>query len=154
MGAWATLRRCLVLCAVAGAVAACDTTVVNHGHRLVDDDVARIRPGLSSKGEVASLLGSPSALASFDDDTWYYVGRRVEEQTFFNRRLTAQNVVRVRFDATGTVAGIDRFDLADAREVRPNPEATPTGGNEYTIIEQLIGNIGRFGAGDSAPPQF
>ncbi len=139
---------------VAIGLAGCDTTVTNHGHRLIDDDVARIRPGLSSKGEVASLLGTPSAFATFDENTWYYVGRRTEEQTFFNRRLTSQDVLRVRFDDNGVVAGVDRFDMADAREVVPNSDVTPTGGNEYTILEQLVGNIGRFGAGDAPPPRY
>ncbi|TVQ35051.1 MAG: outer membrane protein assembly factor BamE [Geminicoccaceae bacterium] len=149
------LYRVVGVAALAVLLAACNTTVINHGHRLIEDDVNRIRPGMSTKAEVVNLLGSPSALASFDDDTWYYVGRRVEEETFFNRRLASQDVVRVRFDERGIVAGVDRFDLADAREVTPERDITPTGGNEMTIVEQFITNIGRFG-GDTGPasPRF
>jgi len=125
---------------------ACSTTVETHGHRLDEERVAQIRPGASSRGDVASLLGSPSTLASFDSRTWYYVGRRVEEQNFFDRDLAAQDVVRVRFDETGTVAAVDRFALADARAVDPADDETPTGGNELNVVEQFIGNIGRFNA--------
>ncbi|MFW5834563.1 MAG: outer membrane protein assembly factor BamE [Pseudomonadota bacterium] len=136
-------------------LAACDTTVVSHGHRLIEDDVARIRPGLSSKSEVVSLLGSPSAESTFEEDTWYYVGQRVEERTFFNRRLAAQDVVRVRFDDLGLVRDVERFDMADAREVAPIEDETPTGGNEMSIVEQFIGNIGRFADdGTQAPSRF
>ncbi|MFP4359860.1 MAG: outer membrane protein assembly factor BamE [Alphaproteobacteria bacterium] len=128
---------------------ACSTNVETHGHRLDEDRVAEIRPGGSSRGDVSSLLGTPSTLASFDDRTWYYVGRRVEEQNFFNRDLAAQDVVRVRFDEFGIVQEVDRFELADARAVQPVRDATPTGGNELNVVQQFIGNIGRFNAGDA-----
>jgi outer membrane protein assembly factor BamE (lipoprotein component of BamABCDE complex) len=145
----------MVAAALAASLAACDTTVVTHGHRLIDDDIARIRPGMSSKSEVVSLLGSPSAESTFEADTWYYVGRRVEERTFFNRRLAAQDVVRVRFDDLGLVRDVERFDMADAREIDPVEDETPTGGNEMSILEQFIGNIGRFtDEGGQPPPRF
>ncbi len=123
----------------------------NHGHRIVAEDLEQIRPGVTSQSQVASLLGSPSTRSSFDDRTWYYVNRRVEEQTFYNRELTNQDVVRVRFDETGTVETVDRYDVADAHDVAFNDDATPTGGNELNIFQQFIGNIGRFNPGSSDP---
>ncbi len=137
------LLRFTALGLLVGLVA-CQTTVQNHGHRLDEERIDRIRPGLSSRGDVAQLLGSPSTLASFDDRTWYYVGRRVEEQSFYNRDLAAQDVLRVRFDERGIVSGVDRFELADARAIEPVDDQTPTGGNELNIVQQFIGNIGRF----------
>jgi outer membrane protein assembly factor BamE (lipoprotein component of BamABCDE complex) len=134
-------------------LAACQPTIETHGHRLDEDQLTRIRPGASSRGDVAALLGTPSTLSSFDDRTWYYVGRRVEEQSFFDRDLTAQDVVRVRFDENGTVQRVERFELADARAVDPVDDETPTGGNEMNIVEQFIGNIGRFNTGGDAPPR-
>lgn len=137
------LLRLTALVLLVGVVA-CQTTVQNHGHRLDEERIERIRPGLSSRGDVAQLMGSPSTLASFDDRTWYYVGRRVEEQSFYNRDLAAQDVLRVRFDERGIVSGVDRFELADARAIEPVDDQTPTGGNELNIVQQFIGNIGRF----------
>lgn len=140
-----------VVLGLAVLVAGCQTTVETHGHRLDEERVDRIRPGTTSRGDVATLLGTPSALASFDDRTWYYVGRRVEEQTFFNRDVAAQDVVRVRFDERGLVERVDRFALADARDVEPVDDETPTGGNELGLVQQFIGNIGRFNPGSSPP---
>jgi outer membrane protein assembly factor BamE (lipoprotein component of BamABCDE complex) len=136
---------------LAALLAACQPTIETHGHRLDEDRLARIRPGASSRGDVAALLGSPSTLSSFDDRTWYYVGRRVEEQTFFNRDLTAQDVVRVRFSETGMVEAVERFELADARAIDPVDDETPTGGNELNVVQQFIGNIGRFNTGGTPP---
>lgn len=123
----------------------------NHGHRFDAEDLARIRPGISSEAEVAAVLGTPSARASFDERTWYYVNRRVEEETFYSSELTNQDVVRVRFDELGIVSAIERFDVDDARQVAFNEDATPTGGNELNVIEQFIGNIGRFNPPAAGP---
>jgi len=134
----------LIVPTLALMLVACETAVSTHGHRIDEQEIASIRPGVSSQGDVAAVLGTPSTLASFDDRTWYYVGRRTEEQSFFARKVAAQDVVRVRFDETGVVTGVDRFALADARDVDPVNDETPTGGNELNVVEQFIGNIGRF----------
>jgi outer membrane protein assembly factor BamE (lipoprotein component of BamABCDE complex) len=133
-------------------LAACQPTVEMHGHRLDEETVNSIRPGATSRGDVAAMLGTPSTRASFDDRTWYYVGRRVEEQSFFDRDLEAQDVVRVRFDERGIVERVERYALADAREVDPVADETPTGGNDLNVIEQFIGNIGRFNPTGEGPP--
>ncbi len=125
---------------------ACQTTVRNHGHQFDGEDLARIMPGATSQAEVTALLGTPSTRASFDNQVWYYVNRRVEEQTFFSKELTHQDVVRVSFDDTGTVEELSIFDMEDAKQVAFDDDATPTGGNELNVIEQFIGNIGRFNA--------
>ena len=126
----------------------CSPTVETHGFRFDEERLAQIRPGATTRGDVAAILGTPSTLSSFDPAVWYYVGRRVEEQSFFNRDLEAQDVLLVRFDEIGVVAEVQRFELADARAVEPVDDETPTGGNELNVVQQFIGNIGRFNTGE------
>lgn len=136
-------RLLLPLCAAA-LLAACSPTVEQHGQRLDPDLLAAIRPGVSSKEEVVRLLGSPSAAGTFDDRTWYYVTQRVEKTSFFQNRLVDQKVVAVRFDERGIVRAVEERGLEDARAVQPVADETPTRGSELTLVQQLIGNIGRF----------
>jgi outer membrane protein assembly factor BamE (lipoprotein component of BamABCDE complex) len=130
--------------AVAG-LAACAPQVSQHGHTIDADSVARITPGVTSREEVARLLGSPSALATFEDDRWYYVTQRRESRSFFQNEITEQDVVTVTFDDRGVVRNVERHGMDQAMAIEPDPDATQTLGNELTIVEQLIGNIGRFG---------
>lgn len=133
------------------ALGACETSVKTHGYRLADEDLARIRPGFTSQGEVAALLGTPSTRAAFDEGDWYYVHRRVEQRTFYNRRLASQEVVHVAFDDRGIVRAVERYDVDDAHAVEPVDAQTPTGGNDLSIVEQFIGNIGRFNPPTGGP---
>lgn len=128
----------------AALLGACSPTVEQHGQLLDPVLLAAIRPGVSSKEEVMRLLGSPSASGTFDDRSWYYVTQRVERKSFFQNHLVEQKVVAVRFDERGIVQAVEERGLDHARAIEPVAEATPTRGSELTLVQQFIGNIGRF----------
>jgi outer membrane protein assembly factor BamE (lipoprotein component of BamABCDE complex) len=129
-------------------LAACAANISTHGHRLDAAALAQIEPGQSSQGDVMQLLGSPSSLATFDDQTWYYVSQRIERHSFYFNSVVAQDVVAIVFDDQGTVSRVDRHDLNGAREIDLVDRETPTAGNELTVLEQFLGNIGRFNPPD------
>lgn len=125
-------------------VGACSPVITNHGHRLDPDVIAEIQPGVTSREEVFRLLGSPSSIGTFDSERWYYISQRTEELSFYQRELTEQDVLAVEFDAAGIVSDLGRRDLAQALAIEPAPERTETLGNELTLLQQLLGNVGRF----------
>ena len=144
-----TASGLLWIIASIGALAACSPTVATHGHRIDDEALARIQPGLTSRNEVLGLLGSPSSLSTFDDGSWYYVSQRTERKSFYQADVVDQQVVTISFDDTGTVETVEQVDLADAREIELVDRETPTEGNELSVLEQFIGNVGRFNLPES-----
>ena len=125
-------------------MAGCTTSISTHGHRLDAAALAQIEPGQSSQGDVIQLLGSPSSLATFDDHTWYYISQRTERHSFYHSSIVAQDVVAIVFDDQGTVNQVNRHDLNGAMDVDLVGRETPTSGNEMSVLEQFLGNIGRF----------
>jgi len=123
---------------------ACSPNISTHGHRLDAAALARVEPGNSSQNDVIQLLGSPSALATFDDRTWYYISQRTERHSFYFETVVSQDVVAIVFDDQGTVSAINRNGLDSALDIDPIDRETPTAGNELTVLEQFLGNIGRF----------
>ena len=108
-------------------------------------------PGVTSREEVYRVLGSPSTLAPFDSLHWYYVSQRTEQMSFYQSEITNQDVVTVVFDQAGIVDEIQRLDLSKANNIDPDEEKTRTLGNELSVFEQFIGNIGRFSAPIDGP---
>ncbi len=135
----------LALAVAIGGLAGCTPQLSQHGHTIDPESLTRITPGVSSREEVARLLGSPSALAMFEDSRWYYVSQQRERRSFFQSRITEQEVVTISFDDRGIVRDIDLHGMDQAMAIDPDPDSTRTLGNELSIVEQLIGNIGRFG---------
>jgi outer membrane protein assembly factor BamE (lipoprotein component of BamABCDE complex) len=111
--------------------------------------LASIKPGVTDKASVTKLLGSPSSVATFDADTWYYISQETRNVAFFKPELQDEKVVTISFNNKGIVQKIAYLGMQDHREIEPNPDKTPAPGREFTLIEQLIGNFGRFSAPDA-----
>ncbi len=135
--------------------AACAPQISTHGYHLDEAALAQLEPGRTTRDGTLQLLGSPSSIATFDDKVWYYVSQRTEHVSFYQDEVVDQKVVSVTFDDAGILREIERDDLDDAIEVGLVDRETPTSGNELSVFEQFIGNIGRFnpeGAEDADQP--
>ena len=102
-----------------------------------------------------SLLGTPSSIATFDGDTWYYISKKEKQIAFLKPDILDQEVYAVHFDDKGIVSDVKHLNMQNAQAMTPNPDATPAQGREFTFLEQLIGNFGKFnaaGAGSSGGP--
>ena len=56
-----------------------------------------------------------------------------------------RSVLALDFDERGILISARQLNLEDGIDVAIAQRATPTKGREYNLLEQLIGNIGRFG---------
>lgn len=137
-------RHVFLGCALAAAIlAGCTPQVHVQGHVSSPDTLAEIEPGVQTRAEVARLLGTPSAVATFDDKRWYYISRRTETTAFYDPELIDQQVTVITFDENDVVAEIVTVAADEARAIEPVEEESPTRGGSFGILEQLLGNIGR-----------
>lgn len=126
------------------ALGACEQTVQVRGNMPLDEDLARINPGKHSRNDVARLLGSPSAVSTFQDSKWYYIGQKTSDFAFFAPEVLERKVVVVSFDDSGNVAQTETLTLADSQDIDPIDRKTPTEGKELNFFQQIFGNLGRF----------
>ncbi len=138
------LSRLFPVLGVVAVLAACEPTIQQHGQLVDPAALAHVRPGITSREEVQRLLGSPSAVGTFDGRRWYYITQTVEKRSFYDKKLADQRVYEIVFDDRGIVQRIDEKNLQQARAIRPVDDKTPTFGNELSLLQQLLGNIGRF----------
>src|SRR5918994_200423 len=79
------------------ALIGCVPQVSNHGYRLDEAALAQVEPGRTSRDQVLQLLGSPSALTTFDGSVWYYVSQRTERLSFYQEDVVNQDIVSIAF---------------------------------------------------------
>jgi len=125
----------------------CQAKIVQHGNVPDEDQVVQIQPGQDDKNRVEQLLGSPSTTGTFGEDVWYYVSKRTSQTAFFEPDIIDQGVLAVAFDGEGIVQDLKVYDQTDGRLVVMVDRVTPTHGNELTILQQMLGNLGRFNPG-------
>ncbi len=146
--------RCKLLAAVgltlALAAGACSARIDQRGNKPDEDQVVLINPGVDDKNRVAELIGTPSSISTFNDRTWYYISKRTETVAFFDPEVVDQEVLAISFDDNGVVDNMRIYGPEDGRIIAYVDRTTPTEGNELTLIQQLLGNLGRFNPeGDS-----
>ena len=130
------------------AVTACEEHVNVRGNVPHSTDIAKIRKGFHKKSDIENLLGTPSTVATFKKETWYYIGGRVKTVSFFKPEFLDRKIVIVKFNSAGVVDSVESRDAPTNKEVKLVERETPTKGKELTIIQQLIGNVGRFATPD------
>ena len=138
------IRQIAATLTVALVASACGQIVDQRGHQPVPGTVEKLEVGNQGRDDVLRLMGSPSTIATFGDEVWYYISTRNETAAFLHPRVLEQRVVAVSFDSGGRVREIKQYELKDGREVEMVARKTPTSGKELTIMEQLLGNVGKF----------
>ena len=137
------LYAALIVCVI--TVGACSPKVAQRGVMPDIDAITSIVPQKSDKTDVERRLGSPSSINMFGEETWMYIGETTETVAFLDRKVNERSVLIVSFDDKGVVKDIQSHGLDVAREVEPIERTTPTVGKNLTVIEQLMGNLNRFG---------
>jgi outer membrane protein assembly factor BamE (lipoprotein component of BamABCDE complex) len=124
---------------------ACAPIKSTHGFQALDVKPTDLKIGEDTKSTVMERLGSPSVQSTFDPNLWFYISQSINQVAFYRPRVTQRDVVAVTFDADEKVKNIDRLSLKDGKVIAFNGRKTPTRGRELTILEQLLGNVGRGG---------
>ncbi len=117
------------------------------GNRVDSDQLKELVPGTSTRADATSLLGSPTAKATFDDNTWIYIGETTRTRVARTPGILQQDVVVLSFDAGGVLRGVKKLNQDDGMDVAVVSRATPSPGSEASFMQQLLGNVGKFSTG-------
>ena len=137
-----------VLAAVtlAGGLSACSPITSYSGFQAIDSDPKDVAVGTDTKSTVRAKLGSPSVQSTFDPNVWFYVNQVKERVAFRKPQVTQRNVTAIAFNKdTELVETVNVYTLKDGKVIAFNNRETPTRGREMTILEQLLGSVGRGG---------
>lgn len=133
----------VVVAALTAGLGACAPIIQRSGFQAVDDRPQDIVAGTDTRSTVLSRLGTPSATSSFPPQTYFYVSQTLERTAFRRPRVTQREVVAIAFDAEEKVAAVNTYGIEAGRIINYAGRETPTRGRQLTILEQLLGNVGR-----------
>ncbi len=122
----------------------CQKQVETRGNAPDPKLVSSIKLGIHKRYHVERLLGSPSTIAAFDEELWYYIDSSVKTFSFFKPELLKRKVLIIKFDKKGIVENIRHLDTTNQKEIDFVKRKTPTKGKELTFIQQAIGNVGKY----------
>ena len=131
---------------LSAVMAGCTPLTSYSGFQAIEARPADMKVGEDSKSTLMEKLGSPSTISTFAPNTWYYVSQTTDRVAFYMPRVIKRDVIAIKFNpADEKVASVNTFTLKDGKVIAYNGRETPTRGREMTILEQLLGNVGRGG---------
>jgi outer membrane protein assembly factor BamE (lipoprotein component of BamABCDE complex) len=136
------VRKSLVLCIAALALAACGETITKHGHQFQDNDLQQVGPGMSQE-QVRTTLGTPTTTASVGSGSaYYYISSTQGQTSFFKPVEKDRKVLAVYFSPLGTVDRVANYGLKDGKVFDYVKQSTPTVARDEGILKALFRNLG------------
>lgn len=137
-------RTCLLTATLlALAAAACTPIIAQRGNMLENHQLEQITPQESTRSDVLRNLGSPTSKSTFNPNVWYYIGQKTEKRGILDPEVLEERIVMVAFNEDGYVETIQDIER-DRMNIPYVREKTPTHGNETTVVQQFLGNLGKF----------
>lgn len=135
---------------VLGACSVVETPRQARGNKVDPDQVKELVIGTSTRADAQSLLGSPTARATFDDNTWIYIAETTRIRIGRTPGVMNQDVVVLKFNTAGVLQEVKKLDQDNSLPVQVVDRATPSPGSEASFMQQLLGNVGKFSTGTGA----
>jgi outer membrane protein assembly factor BamE (lipoprotein component of BamABCDE complex) len=133
-----------LLGAALAGVSACAPITTYSGFQAIESDPKDVAIGTDTKSTVRGKLGSPSAQSTFDPNVWFYMNQVKARIAFRKPQVTARNVTAITFNKDSElVESVTNYTLKDGKAIAYNSRETPTRGREMTVLEQLLGTVGR-----------
>ncbi len=140
-------KRFLMVITILGlfvAANACSPRARTSGNLPDTKMVSELKAGDISREEVIEFLGSPSSVASFGDEVWFYISEQTETLGWFEPKIKNRLVLALYFSEDGTLKKIKSSGLDESKALVHIDRKTPTHGSKMSVLEQLIGNFRRF----------
>lgn len=141
--------KLIALVSTLGLLGAGACTPINsyQGFQVIDQSPGDVKVGEDTRATVQAKLGSPTEVATFDKNVWYYVSQISSQTGFYHPRVDKRSVTAISFSKDGDkVAAVKSYGLREGRVIAYNDRETPTRGREVSAIEQLLGSISAAGA--------
>jgi len=137
---------------LAASIVACAPVIDNRGYFFDDRSVDSIEKGVTSQTNIRDNFGSPTNISNINNQAYYYIYSRFVTESYRGPEEVDRKVLAIYFDKDKTVRDVAVYGLEDGIIVPIVARTTKTQGSELTALQQIFGNLGRFG--DGSPTEF
>jgi outer membrane protein assembly factor BamE (lipoprotein component of BamABCDE complex) len=136
--------RYLLICLLLLGGAGCTGKEYLRGNMPLESQWNKITVQQTTQGEVLNYIGSPTTVATFGQNIWYYISQRKTQTAFFKPKIESLKVHIVIFGNNNIVQDKQILNEQDLIKIAYNSDETGTFGHDISVIQQLLGNIGKF----------
>ena len=128
----------------ASLLVSCTQPIEIHGNRISLKAFDIIKPGKTTEQQVLEQLGKPIITQDYGPKSWIYVESKSQDTVLSGKKFLDRTIVKISFSKKGIATSIDVIPYDKEYYPKLATRKTPTAGQEITVLQQLIGNFGRF----------
>lgn len=127
-------------------MSSCVSRLDKHGYMFDLSDHDLLQEGITTKERVLKIMGSPTAISDFDQDSaWIYYSEDVNRFLFFNPKIITRNILVVKFNAKETVKELKKIDLRnEEKNLEFVSDYTAVDSHKVGFFKSIFSNVGQI----------
>lgn len=114
------------------------------GQYVDTEAVNKINDRKLNQDEIIDLIGTPTYVPEYSENTWYYVQRSLTRRAWFEPKVVEQRIVKITFNKEGIASNAELLTDSHNENIAVQGNYTKAYGTEQNGIQKFVGNIGRF----------
>ena len=114
------------------------------GQFVSNDAIEEINSKKLKQDEIIDLIGTPTYVPEYSDNTWYYLQRSLTKRAWFEPKVVEQRIIKITFDEHDKVIEATLLSVINDEKLNIENKYTKTYGTEQNNIQKFVKNIGRF----------
>ena len=119
--------------------------VVNkHGASALELKFKEISIEKTNKNDILKLLGRPSSISTFDENSWFYIEIEKENQSVFKlgkTKIRKNNVLKINFNNMGLVNDKKIYNLNDMNDLKIVKNITEKKYDKKSTIQKFLNSM-------------
>ena len=118
--------------------------VNNHGTISIDNLQKSLIVNKTNKNDIIKILGPPSTVSTFNENTWIYIERKKTNSSIFKlgkKNLEKNNVLIVSLDKYGVLNRKEFYDLNNMNDLKFSNEMTENNYDKNSFVYSLLTSL-------------
>ena len=118
--------------------------VKSHGFFALEEKSNKIELLKSNKNDVIKIIGKPSTISLFNDNTWYFIQRETVNQSVFKlgkSKIIKNNILLVSFNDYGVVSFKKLYNIDDMNMIKTDKNETVKDFEKRSKIGKLLKSL-------------
>jgi outer membrane protein assembly factor BamE (lipoprotein component of BamABCDE complex) len=126
-------------------LSSCLASTERHGFMFDLSDYQLLQEGVTSRETTLKLMGSPTMISDLNSpESWIYYSEDVKSLLFFFPKVTARNILVIKFDESNTIKEMQKFDLSDDdHKLKFSSHYTEVSSHKTGFFKSIFSNIGQ-----------
>ena len=115
-----------------------------HGFTSLQEKYERIIINKTNKNDIFKILGPPSTISNFDENKWFYIQTKKENQSLLKlgiKKIEKNNVLIVSFNNKGILEEKKILNLNDMNDIKYVKEITEKDYKQNNTIYKILSSL-------------